>query len=779
MTMTLLFTQCLQRDFVAPLGPHEALPNALHVGAAEARRLLGVEPEIGPLAQLIRWARTEASEAELKLIHIRDWHDARAPKQQPHLEHFGSHCLAGSEGAELILDIGSEVEARANEFFVASTTLNDFEETDLAELIERCRSESLDGRLRAGIIGVWTEAKVSFLCYELLTRCGIEELGTCSALTASASRDQHFIGLRQLEKVLGVKVWDSVGEFAAWLDPSAPSLSSRESAPSSLPNLSWSGAPLALSLPQRQLIGALYRDSAEIELQALSGGYSGALVLSARGRDALGHQQAPSVAKLGPRALIGAERRAFEQVEAILGNAAPSLRASCELGELGGLKYAYASMGAGGVKTLKSLFDEDAPQQVIEAVIERVFAELLAPFHRAAVYDRLPLLEYYGFEPRYAPSVRARVEALMSGRGGDPKLDFEGGRRASNVADFYADDLPVLRRAPGESHYKALVHGDLNGANIILDDRDNVWLIDFFHAHRGHALKDLAKLENDLLFIFTPLADDAASQEAYALTDTLSEVRDLRADLPPCPRALQRPALRRAWDTLRLLRAHGARLCREDRDPQQLRIALLRYAVHALSFVESSERQKRWALYSAGRLAEGIRRAAEGQGELRVDWLEPTALPTSGRLGLTICPGRQDRGRTLARDLESLLGAGARRLVCLLPEDELEWAGVPALLAAAESRGLATSRLPIPDQRAPELGRTRALCCELRAALEAGEDVVIHCLGGLGRSGTIAACLLIDFGATPTAAIAACRAARGPRAIESPAQERFVERYRR
>jgi hypothetical protein len=38
---TVLITQCLQRDFVDPIGPHDPLPNLLHVGYSEAARLLG------------------------------------------------------------------------------------------------------------------------------------------------------------------------------------------------------------------------------------------------------------------------------------------------------------------------------------------------------------------------------------------------------------------------------------------------------------------------------------------------------------------------------------------------------------------------------------------------------------------------------------------------------------------------------------------------------------------------------------------------------------------
>jgi hypothetical protein len=52
--------------------------------------------------------------------------------------------------------------------------------------------------------------------------------------------------------------------------------------------------------------------------------------------------------------------------------------------------------------------------------------------------------------------------------------------------------------------------------------------------------------------------------------------------------------------------------------------------------------------------------------------------------------------------------------------------------------------------------------------------VVVTCMGGLGRSGILAACLLVSAGTAPEAAIAAVRAARGPRALETIAQEDFV-----
>ena len=41
MTNAVLITQCLQQDFVAPVGRYDRLPNLLHIGFGEARHLMG------------------------------------------------------------------------------------------------------------------------------------------------------------------------------------------------------------------------------------------------------------------------------------------------------------------------------------------------------------------------------------------------------------------------------------------------------------------------------------------------------------------------------------------------------------------------------------------------------------------------------------------------------------------------------------------------------------------------------------------------------------------
>ena len=150
-----------------------------------------------------------------------------------------------------------------------------------------------------------------------------------------------------------------------------------------------------------------------------------------------------------------------------------------------------------------------------------------------------------------------------------------------------------------------------------------------------------------------------------------------------------------------------------------------------------------------------------------------------GRIGFTRCPGRRDPGtaaRCLREDLAAIRAWGAGLLVTLVAPAELDLLGVPDLGARARAAGMAWLHQPIVDFGVPDAGFEAAWVTAgeaIRTRLRAGRDVALHCRGGLGRSGMIAARLLVELGTAPEAAIAAVRAAR-PGAIETPEQEAHV-----
>ena len=62
---------------------------------------------------------------------------------------------------------------------------------------------------------------------------------------------------------------------------------------------------------------------------------------------------------------------------------------------------------------------------------------------------------------------------------------------------------------------------------------------------------------------------------------------------------------------------------------------------------------------------------------------------------------------------------------------------------------------------------------DITLQLKRGENIVVHCRGGRGRSGLLAARLLVEMGVDPEAAILQVRAAN-PLAIETPVQEAHI-----
>ncbi len=159
-------------------------------------------------------------------------------------------------------------------------------------------------------------------------------------------------------------------------------------------------------------------------------------------------------------------------------------------------------------------------------------------------------------------------------------------------------------------------------------------------------------------------------------------------------------------------------------------------------------------------------------------------FPGSGRIGITFCPGKIQPGamsgswhRDLGLDLNAIAAWNAASVVTLIEAHEMKTLEVTALGKEVAARHMSWHHLPIPDVSTPgpEFETQWTTIGEgLRAQLRAGFNVLVHCKGGLGRAGTIAARLMIELGVTPDNAVSAVRSAR-PGAIETSAQLAYVK----
>jgi protein-tyrosine phosphatase len=146
-------------------------------------------------------------------------------------------------------------------------------------------------------------------------------------------------------------------------------------------------------------------------------------------------------------------------------------------------------------------------------------------------------------------------------------------------------------------------------------------------------------------------------------------------------------------------------------------------------------------------------------------------LPEGVNGSLWLC-GKHAIGRDHRRLVDEV--GGAATVVCLVERHELE-ARYPAYVEwLDQARNGEVVWWPIPDLHAPDAERAAALVDDLVDRLLRGEALIVHCGAGMGRAGTIAACVLIRLGADPAEAVQAVAAARPGAGPEVGAQRELV-----
>jgi ADP-ribosyl-[dinitrogen reductase] hydrolase len=160
--------------------------------------------------------------------------------------------------------------------------------------------------------------------------------------------------------------------------------------------------------------------------------------------------------------------------------------------------------------------------------------------------------------------------------------------------------------------------------------------------------------------------------------------------------------------------------------------------------------------------------------------------PGWGLISMSFCPGKKQFNgltgswsRDLYLDLARIRDWGASIVVSLIEAQEFASLDVEALPDVVAELGMQWRHGPIPDRHPPHqqfMLDWPTLKDELMEELSSGKNIFIHCMGGLGRTGVVAAMLLMEVGYSANQAIAAVRTSR-PHTIETSAQEDFVRNY--
>ena len=151
-------------------------------------------------------------------------------------------------------------------------------------------------------------------------------------------------------------------------------------------------------------------------------------------------------------------------------------------------------------------------------------------------------------------------------------------------------------------------------------------------------------------------------------------------------------------------------------------------------------------------------------------------LASGATLIFTPCPGTKDT--SLEEAVTTLKAAGAQALITLMPEDELAKFAAESLPGACATAGLQWFHLPVEDDHAPDERFATAFAAQKQALLsllEGQGTLAIHCRGGSGRTGFMAAILLLESGMDRDEVVRQVQGLR-PHALKMPVHTDYLDR---
>lgn len=156
----------------------------------------------------------------------------------------------------------------------------------------------------------------------------------------------------------------------------------------------------------------------------------------------------------------------------------------------------------------------------------------------------------------------------------------------------------------------------------------------------------------------------------------------------------------------------------------------------------------------------------------KLHWI---AGPWPGKLALA---ARPRGGEWLGDEISSWRRERVDTVFSLLTPGEEADLDVSEEASLVKARGMHFHSFPIPDRQVPGSERQFAAALEnLDAELAAGRNVVLHCRQGIGRTGLVAACLLVTKGISPEVAVGQLTAARGVPVPETEEQRIWIDRF--
>lgn len=631
LTDTIIICDGLTNSFVNPAA--KFVSGKFHVGRDEAHRLMGKGRNFGkgPLPSLLREAtQVRQDSAHIGIILLQTIGTTESSEEDFHalddeLHDFPTPLKEITEESLIIKTFPEIVPwqqiSEAIEILTGRTNeLDESERKSVRFLVTGCNTEGRPLSIATYLRNV--------LCYE--------DVAVSPHFVGSSAREAHFATLRHTFAGHRVRVILGLNEAAeyAGLDPDF--LSQFRLNPCSIEPVE---IQKALGAKRQRIVELICMHWTRCYLKPLSGGFSGSLLFLAEGwkDDA---RTEPMVMKIDSFMQMNREISGYYQVKDLLGKHIPSFGYPITISENIGVGMELASM-EGQPETLQDVFEKADVENAFERfsrllkktlniISERLYrntlrSERIIPYHQFDINTDEQI--------RYLKQNAALIESYIN-EAQDilVPIDYETLPRILQL---------IASNDDGVQSEVCIAHGDINYQNIICDQADNIWFIDWTHCGFYPLELDFAKMESDAKFVLSKEFDledlpRIVQFEKYLLMNRMpSDEQELPNHLKFAKWDFR---FRKILSTVRAIRDTCFAL-KQSKDWLVYKIALLRYALHTLSFDkrrgrgECEPQQLAHALISTQQLLLDL---VSDDFHLKIRGERPTSYPLRQRISIDL-----------------------------------------------------------------------------------------------------------------------------------------------
>ncbi|MBP6977363.1 MAG: anti-sigma factor antagonist [Bacteroidales bacterium] len=350
----------------------------------------------------------------------------------------------------------------------------------------------------------------------------------------------------------------------------------------------------------------LYQGSSKLILTPIHGGFS-ASTFFADSFDRQGRRQLPSVLKIAGRKIIDREEANYnEYVKKYILNNSTSIFGTSVFQEWKGLCISFVGITGpdSNIQWLTKHY-KTRPAEELLPLFDKIFTQILKPWYgqpRLEVIfpyrDHYPCLDFF-------PHICSDAEEELGISSKDKFVFLRELQREIINPYWFLDNIFEQRRDYKKLWYRCITHQDLNMQNILLDEIENVYIIDFSETGPGNAVADFARLEPILKIEMSRMASEKDLIELIDFEKGLLEPDSLD-QMPLFHYQGDDPNVRKAYQVICQLRHYADVVTLFEKDIEPYLLAVLEWTYPVVSYKGVDKLRKRYSACSAALICEKI-----------------------------------------------------------------------------------------------------------------------------------------------------------------------------